>query len=79
MKKQILNLGRTLTKADQKQVKGGVVPNKCFNNKSTGYVAECREIALADYLGGGCPSWHFCYSSGPTGCIDMCMHDPAGL
>ena len=77
MKKQILNFGKALNKAAQKEINGGQVPNECFNN-TPAYEATCREIALADYMSGGCPTWNHCFSSGPTGCTDMCMHETGG-
>lgn len=77
MKKKILGLGTVLSKDELKQIKGGTVPNYCFDNEP-GYRAECRELALSEFGGGGCPTWNSCFHSGPTGCIDMCMSVPGG-
>ncbi|WP_299889781.1 hypothetical protein [uncultured Lacinutrix sp.] len=75
MKKSILNLGKVLNKAEQKLINGGQVPNYCFNN-TAGYEAECREIALNNFMSGDCPTWNPCFSSGPMGCTDMCLSTP---
>ncbi|UMB53932.1 hypothetical protein MKD41_00265 [Lutibacter sp. A64] len=75
MKKQFLNLGKALNKAEQKSVNGGQIPSYCFDNEP-GYREECREIALGEFADGGCPTWNPCFSSGPMGCTDMCMSDP---
>ncbi|MEY8860492.1 hypothetical protein [Tenacibaculum singaporense] len=78
MRKQIVNVGKVLTKKDQKQINGGQVPDYCLNN-TPGYRAECREIALSEFIAGRCPNWDNCFSLQPTGCIDMCMQEPGGL
>ncbi|SEC50098.1 hypothetical protein SAMN04489761_3165 [Tenacibaculum sp. MAR_2009_124] len=78
MKTQILNLGKSLTKSEQKNIQGGVVPNSCFDN-SPGYRAECREIALNEFKSGGCPTWNACFVGGPgNSCTDMCESEPGG-
>ncbi|WP_064968121.1 hypothetical protein [Tenacibaculum ovolyticum] len=75
MKKSILNLGKALNKTEQKMINGGVTPNSCFDNLPNVSI-ECREIALNEFNSGGCPTWSSCYTSGPTGCIDLCLHSP---
>ncbi|WP_143032198.1 hypothetical protein [Tenacibaculum sp. MAR_2009_124] len=74
MKKQILNLGKSLTKSQQQDIYGGV-PGYCFDN-SSGYRAECRELALNEFNDGGCPTWDSCFSYGSGGCVDMCRSAP---
>ena len=77
--KNLLNSNsfKILNRKELNQIYGGQVPDYCYNN-DPGYVEECRTIALAEFMNGECPTWNPCFSSQPTGCIDMCMSNPGG-
>lgn len=43
MKKQFLNLGKALNKAEQKVINGGNVPGMCVDNCNCGYGTTCAQ------------------------------------
>ncbi len=47
MKKSILNIGKALNKAEQKQINGGITHKECFITcAGTGAFAECYENCM---------------------------------
>ena len=74
MKKQILNLGKALNKAEQKQINGGYI-SECFSDNDCGLVPNmyCTERGFCRAICNGvqCPNTNICEvnSSGDEMCF----------
>jgi len=65
-----------LSQTEQKHIQGGTDK---YGNPTP---EEIHASAVAFYKSAGagapCPTWEPCFSDGPIGCVDMCMHEPGG-
>ncbi|MBE0423716.1 MAG: hypothetical protein IBX66_07240 [Lutibacter sp.] len=62
MKKQFLNLGKALNKAEQQKINGGEMDYRCTDQcgSSMGHDWGCSSSNCLTRYCGGYPNWHYC-------------------